>query len=211
MDYFGARYYLAALGRWGSVDPLGEKHPEWSPYNYVLGNPMVLVDPDGRQESANGNSRWHPEKEWSGSDWAKLVRLMAHVAPDINKEVATFLPKNLANAVGGLAVGKVVGVAATRVAMAARAGSAAEGVGVLAKLPAVRISATAIETPSGAAIQEATAGAQALRTDVARGAQIFRGGMLGRSFAAEGQFWAPENPLNPGFAERYGAATLQNG
>jgi RHS repeat-associated protein len=49
MDYFGARYYLAALGRWDSVDPLGEKHPEWSPYNYVLGNPMVLVDPDGMQ------------------------------------------------------------------------------------------------------------------------------------------------------------------
>lgn len=53
LDYFGARYYLAALGRWGSVDPLAEKHPEWSPYNYVLENPMVLVDPDGQQVSAN--------------------------------------------------------------------------------------------------------------------------------------------------------------
>ena len=43
---------MAALGRWTSVDPLAEKHPEWSPYNYVLNNPMALLDPDGRQLSA---------------------------------------------------------------------------------------------------------------------------------------------------------------
>jgi RHS repeat-associated protein len=49
LDYFGARLYMAALGRWTSVDPLFEKHPEWSPYNYVLNNPLGLFDPDGRQ------------------------------------------------------------------------------------------------------------------------------------------------------------------
>jgi RHS repeat-associated protein len=53
LDYFGARYYLPALGRWTAVDPLAEKHPEWSPYNYVLNNPLVLIDPDGRQVEAN--------------------------------------------------------------------------------------------------------------------------------------------------------------
>lgn len=52
LDYFGARYYLPALARWGGVDPLGEKHPEWAPYNYVLNNPNALVDPDGRQVAA---------------------------------------------------------------------------------------------------------------------------------------------------------------
>jgi RHS repeat-associated protein len=53
LDYFGARYDMTALGRWAAVDPLSEKHPEWSPYNYVLDNPSALVDPDGRQEAAN--------------------------------------------------------------------------------------------------------------------------------------------------------------
>jgi len=53
LDYFGARYYMPALGRWTGVDPLAEKHPEWSAYNYVLNNPLVLIDPDGRQVSAN--------------------------------------------------------------------------------------------------------------------------------------------------------------
>jgi len=48
-DYFGARYYDARIANWGSVDPLLEKHYDYSPYNYVLRNPLKLVDPDGRQ------------------------------------------------------------------------------------------------------------------------------------------------------------------
>ena len=51
-DYFGARYYDAGIGRWGSIDPLFEKHIQWTPYNYVLGNPLILIDPDGKQTLA---------------------------------------------------------------------------------------------------------------------------------------------------------------
>ena len=53
LDYFGARYDMSAVGRWAAADPLGEKHPEWSPYNYVLDNPPALLDPDGRQVAGN--------------------------------------------------------------------------------------------------------------------------------------------------------------
>jgi len=45
---YGARYYDPAVGRWAGVDPLAEQYPAWSPFNYVLGNPVGLVDPDGR-------------------------------------------------------------------------------------------------------------------------------------------------------------------
>lgn len=48
LDYFGARYYDPAISRWLSVDPLAKRYPEWSPYSYTLGNPINVIDPDGR-------------------------------------------------------------------------------------------------------------------------------------------------------------------
>lgn len=44
---YGARWYDPATARWGQVDPLADQFAAWSPYNYVLGNPISLVDPDG--------------------------------------------------------------------------------------------------------------------------------------------------------------------
>ena len=48
-DYFGARYYDSRIANWLSVDPLIEKHYDFSPFNYVLRNPLRLIDPDGNQ------------------------------------------------------------------------------------------------------------------------------------------------------------------
>ena len=47
LDYFGARYYMPALGRWMAVDPHAGNDPAFSPYVYVLNNPNALVDPVG--------------------------------------------------------------------------------------------------------------------------------------------------------------------
>ncbi len=46
--YFGARYMDHELTTmWLSVDPMADKYPNISPYNYCMWNPIVLVDPNG--------------------------------------------------------------------------------------------------------------------------------------------------------------------
>jgi len=49
-DYFGARYYNPAVGRWMVVDPLAQHSAQVdkSPYAYTWNNPINLTDPDGR-------------------------------------------------------------------------------------------------------------------------------------------------------------------
>jgi RHS repeat-associated protein len=60
LDYFGARYYGSALGRFTSPDePFADQHPEdpqsWNLYGYVRNNPLKNTDPDGR-DCTNGVS-----------------------------------------------------------------------------------------------------------------------------------------------------------
>ena len=81
LDYFGARYFSSAQGRFTSPDPLGhwmieEKkrdlyfaNPQrWNRYVFVLNNPLRFVDPDGLAEVA----------VWDGLDRAIQDDLLKH-------------------------------------------------------------------------------------------------------------------------------------
>jgi len=48
-SYFGARYYDSDLSVWLSVDPKTHKSANLSPYMYVSGNPMKIVDLFGEE------------------------------------------------------------------------------------------------------------------------------------------------------------------
>ena len=50
MYYYGARYYEPKLSLWISVDPSAEEKPWLTIYCYTRNNPIILVDPDGRDE-----------------------------------------------------------------------------------------------------------------------------------------------------------------
>jgi RHS repeat-associated protein len=63
LDYFGARYFASAQGRFTSVDPMPVTvenfvNPQrFNQYSYVLNNPLASVDPDGSDGQGGGGDK----------------------------------------------------------------------------------------------------------------------------------------------------------
>jgi RHS repeat-associated protein len=70
LDYFGARYFGASLGRFTSADaPFADQRPEdpqsWNLYGYVRSNPLRFIDPTGR-ECIDGVTSGYGEESLDG-------------------------------------------------------------------------------------------------------------------------------------------------
>ena len=52
---FGARIYDSRLGKFLSIDPCFKEFPFVSPYTYVLNNPLIYIDRDGKKVELAGN------------------------------------------------------------------------------------------------------------------------------------------------------------
>ncbi len=60
---YGARMYMASIGRWTSVDPLAEAYYGISSYVYALNDPISKLDPNGMWvESPSGFYSDNPEE-----------------------------------------------------------------------------------------------------------------------------------------------------
>ena len=60
---YEARFYDPALARFTTIDPHAENYLDWTPYNYVGNNPIILFDPDGMDwyEDKDGNIQYNQE------------------------------------------------------------------------------------------------------------------------------------------------------
>jgi RHS repeat-associated protein len=64
---FGARMYMADIGRWFAADPLAEANPGLSVYRYGFNNPVMFTDPNGMLEDAALEKMWSIGGEWKNN------------------------------------------------------------------------------------------------------------------------------------------------
>ena len=66
--YYGARYYLAYLCRFLSVDPMAGQRPTFNSYHYCSDNPINRVDPTGMVDEGGGGDKSKSNIDANGID-----------------------------------------------------------------------------------------------------------------------------------------------
>jgi len=99
LDYRGARYYDSDVARFLSLDPLASDYPSWSDYNYVAGNPIMLIDPTGKSVETSGDDdeeRLKKAKAKVAEEKAKVeaAKVKAEIASRRAEANATVLTSN---------------------------------------------------------------------------------------------------------------------
>jgi|GEM_PF-2196532 len=81
---FGARIYDPRLARWLGIDPLVSKYPSLSPFSAFRNNPILFVDPDG--------------KEWVNAHDAEVAQINEALLKNPNsKKLQRYLEKAIEN------------------------------------------------------------------------------------------------------------------
>jgi RHS repeat-associated protein len=82
---FGARNYDPQLGRWHNSDPLADKYYDYSPFQYVANNPLIFIDPNGKEIK--------PGTNWEGSKWQSVFNNLEKSSKVFRKIIKPFTGK----------------------------------------------------------------------------------------------------------------------
>ncbi|WP_248875136.1 RHS repeat-associated core domain-containing protein [Epilithonimonas zeae] len=69
---YGWRQYMPDLGRWFGMDQLSETYNSTSPYAYVMNNPAMMFDPDGRSTEMPDwmKTMWYMTPDKTNTSWS---------------------------------------------------------------------------------------------------------------------------------------------
>ena len=92
LDYFGARLYASAIGRWTTVDPAvaADSTPQWSTYTYVSDDPNLYFDPYGFRIEFVGERSLELRAAWN---YAKAILRAASAEGNTSAQSALSLIK----------------------------------------------------------------------------------------------------------------------
>jgi hypothetical protein len=182
----------------------------------------ILVD-EGKltlEEAQRQGRVFHMQQDGGQEDVRKWTEYSEQTADELSREVVyTVVGAGVGNVVGrgvgsvvrwasNTAAGRVASRWAARTGVSRLANSASQWLKKPINSQFFKRVRPSIATPYAVEIQGLSTGARTALGEARSGATLFRSGELGRSMAAESQYWSLQNPLTPGYAGQMGAPAV---